>query len=96
MTKIDERMKALREQMNRARMRLAAERMDRRMEEFERTRSAAARAEEEECGPGEPRAIGELSARLVESLAQIARGDVEQMSVAEACARLRGRKGLDS
>lgn len=95
MTGVDERMKRLQTEMRKARMRLVAERMDRRMEEFKRTRSAAARAEEEECGPGEPQPIGKLSARLVEALAQIARGDVELLTVDEARARLRGRK-LDS
>lgn len=89
---IDDRMKALREQMNRARMRLSAERMDRRLREYQR--SAAARAEEEECGPGEPVALGELSNRLVESLAQITRGEVEGMSVDEFRRQLR-RRTLD-
>lgn len=93
MTKIDERMKRLQMEMRRARMRLVADRMDRRMEAFKR--SAAARAEEAECGPGEPQAIGKLSARLVEALAQIERGDVDTMSVDEARARLLTRK-LDS
>lgn len=87
------RMKSLREQMNRARMRLSRERMDRRLREYQR--SAAARAEEEECGPGEPRPIGQVSARLIDALAQIARGDVEIMSVDEFRARMGVRK-LDS
>lgn len=90
---VDQRMKSLREQMNRARMRLAAERMDRRTREYEH--SAAARAEEAECGPGEAQPIGKLSARLVESLAQIARGDVEAMSVDQFRKELR-RRTLDS
>jgi hypothetical protein len=95
MTKISERMKALQVEMRKARMRLVAERMDRRLEEFKRERSAAARAEEDECGPGEPLPIGQVSARLVEALGQIARGDVERMTVDEALVRLRTRK-LDS
>lgn len=93
MSKVDERMVRLRREMNCARMRLAAERMDRRMREYQR--SAAARAEEEECGPGTAQPIGKLSARLVEALGQIARGDVETMTVEEALDRLRTRK-LDS
>jgi ribose 1,5-bisphosphokinase PhnN len=93
MTKIDERMKRLQATMIEARMRLARERMDRRTREYQR--SAAARAEEAECGPGEPRSIGELSNRLMESLRQIARGDVEEMSVDEFRVVLR-RRTLDS
>lgn len=93
MTKVDERMKALREQMNRARMRLAAERMDRRVREFER--SAAVRAEEAECGPGTARPIGELSQQLMSALADIERGDVEEMTVDEFRVALR-RRTLDS
>ncbi|HEV7337468.1 MAG TPA: hypothetical protein VGO06_15975 [Bosea sp. (in: a-proteobacteria)] len=93
MSGVDERMKALRMQMLEARMRLSRERMDRRLAEYQR--SAAARAEEEECGPGEAQPIGELSNRLIESLAQIARGDVEKMSVAEFRRQLL-RRTLDS
>ena len=93
MTKVDERMKALREQMNRARMRLAGDRMDRRLREYQR--SAATRAADEECGPGSARPIGELAQQLVDALADIARGDVQEMSVEEFRRELR-RRTLDS
>ncbi|MCR4521674.1 hypothetical protein [Bosea sp. 47.2.35] len=93
MSVVDDRMDRLRRQMLEARMRLSRDRMDRRLREYQR--SAAARAEEEECGPGEAQPIGELSARLMESLAQIARGDVETMSVDEFRKALR-RRTLDS
>lgn len=95
MSNVDERMKALQIEMRKARMRLTADRMDRRMDEFKRNRSAAARAEEEECGPGEPQPIGQVSARLMEALGQIARGDVERMSVDEFRTKVLTRK-LDS
>ena len=93
MNDLDDRMKRLRAQMNEARMRLSRERMDRRLREYQR--SAAARAEEESCGPGQPVALGELSNRLMESLPQIARGDVERMSVDQFRKELR-RRTLDS
>lgn len=93
MTKVDERMMRLRREMNRSRMRLSAERMDRRLRELGLT--AAARAEEAECGPGEPQQLGQVSSRLIEALAQIARGDVERMTVDEFRVRLGTRK-LDS